>query len=142
MFEGQSHLRATFRDVSGLKVGSPVRMGGVDVGHVTEINFGATTADRGIHVRFSLVSRQLNRVRSDSVEPPTFQEMSSSSSSTRDSSPLIHSAVASQTSHDKVRSMTRAMPAAGKAACSTLAPKRIAESDTSSGSHSAAMRSP
>jgi phospholipid/cholesterol/gamma-HCH transport system substrate-binding protein len=67
MFEGQAYLRATFRDVSGLKVGSPVRMGGVDVGHVTAITFGATPADRGIHVRFSLVERQLNRVRSDSV---------------------------------------------------------------------------
>ncbi len=67
MFERQAHLRATFRDVAGLKVGSPVRMGGVDVGHVTEITFGATPADRGIHVRFSLVARELGRVRSDSV---------------------------------------------------------------------------
>ncbi len=67
MFERQAHLRATFRDVAGLKVGSPVRMGGVDVGHVTAITFGATPADRGIHVRFSLVAAQLNRVRADSV---------------------------------------------------------------------------
>jgi phospholipid/cholesterol/gamma-HCH transport system substrate-binding protein len=67
MFERQAHLRATFRDVAGLKVGSPVRMGGVDVGHVTDITFGASPEDRGIHVRFSIVARQLNRVRSDSV---------------------------------------------------------------------------
>lgn len=67
MFERQAHLRATFRDVAGLKVGSPVRMGGVDVGHVMSITFGNTTADRGIHVRFSLVAAQLNRVRTDSV---------------------------------------------------------------------------
>lgn len=67
MFEGQAHLRATFRDVSGLKVGSPVRMGGVDVGQVTEITFGANPTDRRIHVRFTMISSQLHRVRSDSV---------------------------------------------------------------------------
>lgn len=67
MFERQAHLRTTFRDVAGLKVGSPVRMGGVDVGHVIQITFGTTTADRGIHVRFSMVASLLNRVRSDTV---------------------------------------------------------------------------
>ncbi len=67
LFESQAHLRATFRDVAGLKVGSPVRMGGVDVGAVTDITFGATQADRGIHVRFTIVASQLTRVRADSV---------------------------------------------------------------------------
>ena len=67
MFDRQAHLRASFRDVAGLKVGSPVRMGGVDVGAVTEITFGTTDADRLIHVRFSIVASQLSRVRSDSI---------------------------------------------------------------------------
>ncbi len=67
LFDRQAHLRATFRDVAGLKVGSPVRMGGVDVGAVSEITFGRTQADRRIHVRFSIVASQLPRVRHDSV---------------------------------------------------------------------------
>jgi phospholipid/cholesterol/gamma-HCH transport system substrate-binding protein len=67
MFNSQSHLRASFRDVAGLKVGSPVRMGGVDVGTVDEISFGATREDYRIHVRFTIVASQLSRVRSDSV---------------------------------------------------------------------------
>lgn len=67
LFDRQAHLRATFRDVAGLKVGSPVRMGGVDVGAVTEISFGTTNADRRIHVRFTIVASQLPRVRADST---------------------------------------------------------------------------
>jgi phospholipid/cholesterol/gamma-HCH transport system substrate-binding protein len=67
MFDRKAQLHATFRDVAGLKVGSPVRMGGVDVGHVERIVFGQTAEDHNIHVYFSMVSDQLIRVREDSV---------------------------------------------------------------------------
>ncbi len=67
MFDRKAQLHATFTDVAGLKVGSPVRMGGVDVGHVERIVFGAQAQDRLIHVYFSMVSAQLVRVREDSV---------------------------------------------------------------------------
>lgn len=67
MFERQAQLSASFRDVAGLKVGSPVRMGGVDIGHVESIEIGANPRDTMIHVHFSMVASQLPRVRQDSV---------------------------------------------------------------------------
>ncbi|MBL8603298.1 MAG: MCE family protein [Myxococcales bacterium] len=67
MFERKAVLHATFHDVSGLKVGSPVRMGGVDVGFVERIEFGNTDADHNIHVYFSMVNAQITRVRTDSI---------------------------------------------------------------------------
>ena len=67
MFQRHATLQATFVDVAGLKVGSPVRMGGLDVGQVTHITFGAQESDRRIHVRFTMLAEQLQRVRSDSV---------------------------------------------------------------------------
>lgn len=66
MFQRHATLHATFRDVAGLKVGSPVRMGGLDVGQVESITFGNTDADRRIHVYFTMIAEQLQRVRSDS----------------------------------------------------------------------------
>ncbi len=66
MFQRHTVLHTTFNDVAGLKVGSPVRMGGLDVGQVQTISFGTSDADRRIHVAFSMVSDQLQRVRSDS----------------------------------------------------------------------------
>lgn len=67
LFDRAAHLRASFNDVGGLRVGGPVRMGGVDVGQVVSIDFGEREADRRVHVRFSLVARELVRVRRDSV---------------------------------------------------------------------------
>lgn len=66
MFQRHATLHATFRDVGGLKVGSPVRMGGLDVGQVESITFGNSQRDRLIHVYFTMISDQLQRVRSDS----------------------------------------------------------------------------
>lgn len=66
MFERHARLHTTFTDVGGLKVGSPVRMGGLDVGQVETITFGTNDQDRRIHVTFSMISDQLQRVRSDS----------------------------------------------------------------------------
>lgn len=66
MFQRHATLHATFRDVAGLKVGSPVRMGGLDVGQVESITFGAADTDRLIHVNFTMIAEQLQRVRSDS----------------------------------------------------------------------------
>jgi phospholipid/cholesterol/gamma-HCH transport system substrate-binding protein len=67
LFDRAVELRASFNDVGGLRVGGPVRMGGVDVGQVVAIEFGQQEADRRIHIRFTLVARELVRVRRDSV---------------------------------------------------------------------------
>lgn len=67
LFDRAAHLRASFNDVGGLRVGGPVRMGGVDVGQVVSIDFGESDTDRRVHVRFSVVARELVRLRRDSV---------------------------------------------------------------------------
>ncbi|MBI5515118.1 MAG: MCE family protein [Deltaproteobacteria bacterium] len=67
LFARKVTLRSRFRDVAGLKVGSPVRMGGVDIGQVDDIQFPENPADPFIRVRFSIVAEQLPRVRRDSV---------------------------------------------------------------------------
>ena len=66
MFQRHATLHTTFNDVAGLKVGSPVRMGGLDVGQVETITFGTSDSDRRIHVTFTMISDQLQRIRSDS----------------------------------------------------------------------------
>lgn len=67
MFDRTVYLRASFNDVAGLRVGGPVRMGGVDVGQVVAIEFGREDNDRRVHIRFSLIAHELVRVRRDSV---------------------------------------------------------------------------
>lgn len=67
MFNRAVHLRANFADVGGLRVGGPVRMGGVDVGQVESIQFGEDDRDRRVHVRFTILAHELVRVRRDSV---------------------------------------------------------------------------
>jgi len=67
LFDRAVRLRASFNDVAGLRVGGPVRMGGVDVGEVESIDFGREDADRRVHVRFTILSHELVRVRRDSV---------------------------------------------------------------------------
>ncbi|MEZ4391890.1 MAG: MlaD family protein [Polyangiales bacterium] len=67
LFNRAAHLRADFADVGGLRVGGPVRMGGVDVGQVESIEFGSDDNDRRIHVRFTILAHELVRVRRDSV---------------------------------------------------------------------------
>ena len=74
-----------------------------------------------------------SRVRRDMRALPTFQEISSNSCNTSGSTPVIHSTAAHQTSHDSERSITRTACATGKAACSTLAPTRMSDNDTSTG---------
>ncbi|MNT38783.1 hypothetical protein D3C72_1749920 [compost metagenome] len=52
-------------------------------------------------------------VRTDSVAPPTFQWIWSSSSSTRGNSPVTHSTMPSQASHEMERSIGRTQAASG-----------------------------
>ncbi|MEZ4410666.1 MAG: MlaD family protein [Polyangiales bacterium] len=63
MFSRRATLRAAFPDVQGLKEGSPVRMGGVDIGEVSSVDFGDNPSDPRVHVRFSIVAAHLRRIR-------------------------------------------------------------------------------
>lgn len=67
MFESHARLRTTFTNTGGLRVGSPVRMGGITVGTVTSVRFGATPNDPKLYVDFELTRQALARVRRNSV---------------------------------------------------------------------------
>ncbi len=57
----------SFGDVSGLKIGAPVRMGGVDVGTVTHVGHSANAADARIYVTLSVVRSEAERIRTDCI---------------------------------------------------------------------------
>ncbi|MCC7535422.1 MAG: MCE family protein [Deltaproteobacteria bacterium] len=57
-------LKTAFTNVGGLKRGAPVRIGGLDVGTVTAVEYGA---DRRVLVTFRVDAEALATLRSDSV---------------------------------------------------------------------------
>ncbi len=67
MFNEHRELRAAFKDVKGLTRGSPVRMGGVDIGVVDELGYGANPEDDTIYVQMSVVKTEAARIKKDSV---------------------------------------------------------------------------
>ncbi len=66
-FERKETYRAIFDDVQGLKRGSTVRMGGVDVGAVTGVRYSEDPNDLKLYVSFTVVRDEARRIRSDSV---------------------------------------------------------------------------
>lgn len=66
MFTPKSEFFAVFEDVEGLKRGSPVRMGGVDVGSVKQVEYGDDPTDASLYVRIDVVANAAQRVRKDS----------------------------------------------------------------------------
>jgi len=56
---------APFADVAGLKPGSPVRMGGVDIGRVAGVSHAPDVNDRRIYVKLAVVRSEAARVRTD-----------------------------------------------------------------------------
>jgi phospholipid/cholesterol/gamma-HCH transport system substrate-binding protein len=67
LFESKARYTAEFAEVQGLRRGSPVRMGGVDIGAVTEVGYGEAANDRQIHVKMDVVRAESRRIRKDSV---------------------------------------------------------------------------
>jgi len=67
LFKKKVVYETAFTDVVGLGAGSPVRMGGVDIGRVTKVGYSGESADRKIHVKFSVLSDQWQRIKQDSV---------------------------------------------------------------------------
>ncbi|MCC6899246.1 MAG: MCE family protein, partial [Polyangiaceae bacterium] len=66
-FERKEVYRAVFEDVQGLKRGSTVRMGGVDVGAVTDVRYSEDPDDLKLYVSFTVVRGEARRIRKDSV---------------------------------------------------------------------------
>ena len=67
LFKKKLEYETSFMDVQGLGAGSSVRMGGVDIGRITKVGYGADNADRRIHVKMSVLSDQWQRIKTDSV---------------------------------------------------------------------------
>lgn len=66
-FTSKETYTSVFRDVQGLRRGSPVRMGGVDIGSVSEVGYGSEANDQKIYVRMAIVESEARRIRADSV---------------------------------------------------------------------------
>lgn len=61
------HYVAPFKNVGGLKPGAPVELGGVDIGLVTGVAYGAETSDTRIYVKLSVVKKEAVRIRVGTV---------------------------------------------------------------------------
>jgi len=67
LFSSKLKYSAEFEDVQGLRRGSPVRMGGVDVGSVVLVEYASEAKDKNIHVRMSISADDARRIRKDSL---------------------------------------------------------------------------
>ncbi len=67
LFQKHTDMKTAFKDVQGLSQGSPVRMGGVDIGRVVDVHYGKDTRDHTIYVDMTVVSKEAKRIRADSV---------------------------------------------------------------------------
>lgn len=66
LFASSIEFTTTFRDVQGLKPGAPVRMGGIDIGHVSAVGYGGDPEDTTVYVSLSLVEAEAQRIKTDS----------------------------------------------------------------------------
>ena len=67
LFEQQYVLYTSFKDVGGLRVGSPVRLAGVNIGTVTDIVFPENVTEKNVHVTMKINTSVQDKIRTDSV---------------------------------------------------------------------------
>ncbi|AKT41703.1 MlaD family protein [Chondromyces crocatus] len=67
LFNPSVEFHSQFADVQGLKAGAPVRMGGIDVGHVSKVGYGTDARDATIYVTLKIVESEAGRIRKDST---------------------------------------------------------------------------
>lgn len=67
VFESKVNFHAVFKDVQGIRPGAPIRMGGVDIGHVGAVGYGPDSNDTSLHVTLEIVAAEAKRLRVDSV---------------------------------------------------------------------------
>lgn len=66
LFASSAEFKAKFTDVQGLKSGAPVRMGGIDIGHVKSVGYSKDPDDQTIYVVLDIVKSESGRIRTDS----------------------------------------------------------------------------
>jgi phospholipid/cholesterol/gamma-HCH transport system substrate-binding protein len=71
LFASSSQFFTQFNDVQGLKSGAPIRMGGIDIGHVSSVGYGSKPTDATIYVTLEVVKSESQRIRTDSVAKVT-----------------------------------------------------------------------
>jgi len=67
LFKAHYQLYTKFREVGGLKIGSPVRLAGVNVGTVTDIVFPENVTDKYVHITLNITRDVQDKIRTDSV---------------------------------------------------------------------------
>jgi phospholipid/cholesterol/gamma-HCH transport system substrate-binding protein len=67
LFDRKVSYRALFDDVQGVKPGSTVRMGGLDIGTVSSVRYPEDPNQRLIDVKLNIVRRESQRIREGSV---------------------------------------------------------------------------
>lgn len=67
LFDKQVVYRGAFDDVEGLNLDSPVRLGGLAVGHVSAITFSPDLGDKRIQVQMDISAKFAERIRADSI---------------------------------------------------------------------------
>lgn len=67
LLSSKALLHTSFDNTSGLVVGAPVRLAGVDIGIVQKISFDRDPKVKKVHVVLGVQSRYLDRVREDSI---------------------------------------------------------------------------
>lgn len=67
IFQKSVNFHGAFENVDGLKLDSPVRLGGLDVGRVSGITFAPDLGDKRIRVQMDIGQKFGERVRADSV---------------------------------------------------------------------------
>ncbi len=66
-FAKKDRYYVVFDDVQGLTRGSPVRMGGIDVGQVQSVAYGDDAKDSRLRVTMDIVRAEARRIRADST---------------------------------------------------------------------------
>jgi len=67
MFQRRYALNASFDDISGLRVGAPIQLAGLQVGYVDKIRFPKNLADKKIGIELKINKKYQARIRSDST---------------------------------------------------------------------------
>lgn len=67
IFARQSEYHAYFKDVKGLSIGAPVRMGGLSIGRVAGVAFDTDHKEFKVHVTLLINDQFLDRVKPDST---------------------------------------------------------------------------